>query len=332
MQNNQLSFSQAEYAKKKKTTRRDVFLEKMEHVVPWSRLVEVIEPYYPKGVGRGRPPIGIERMLRMYCLQQWYGLADEAVEDAVYDSQALSSFMGIDLSRESVPDATTLMGFRHLLEANDLTRAMLVEVNAMLLERGLLMTQGTLVDATLIAAPSSTKNIDHARDPEMHQTKKGNQWHFGMKAHIGVDRDSGLVHTVVSTAANVSDISQTPELLHGQETELWADAGYVGVDKREDMQAALIKNEQTLSLKLHVAKRRSTITKMTEGWQKAMAQAYEKLKAQVRARVEHPFHVVKNLFHYTKARYKGIKKNDCQLNMLFALSNLYMVREEVCAQ
>ena len=332
MQNNQLSFSQAEYAKKKKTTRRDVFLEKMEHVVPWSRLVEVIEPYYPKGVGRGRPPIGIERMLRMYCLQQWYGLADEAVEDAVYDSQALSSFMGIDLSRESVPDATTLMGFRHLLEANDLTRAMLVEVNAMLLERGLLMTQGTLVDATLIAAPSSTKNIDHARDPEMHQTKKGNQWHFGMKAHIGVDRDSGLVHTVVSTAANVSDISQTPELLHGQETELWADAGYVGVDKREDMQAALIKNEQTLSLKLHVAKRRSTITKMTEGWQKAMAQAYEKLKAQVRARVEHPFHVVKNLFHYTKARYKGIFKNDCQLNMLFALSNLYMVRAEVCAQ
>ena len=332
MQKHQLSFSQAEYAKKKKTTRRELFLEKMEHVVPWARLVEVIAPYYPKGGGRGRPPIGIERMLRMYCLQQWYGLADEAVEDAVYDSQALAKFMGIDSSREGVPDATTLMGFRHLLEANDLTRAMLVEVNAMLLERGLLMTQGTLVDATLIAAPSSTKNMDHARDPEMHQTKKGNQWHFGMKAHIGVDRDSGLVHTVVSTAANVSDISQTPELLHGQETELWADAGYVGVDKREDMQAALIKNEQTLTLKLHVAKRRSTITKMTEGWQKAMAQAYEKLKAQVRARVEHPFHVVKNLFHYKKARYKGIFKNDCQLNMLFALSNLYMVRAEVCAQ
>ena len=265
MQKHQLSFSQAEYAKKKKTTRRELFLEKMEHVVPWARLVEVIEPYYPKGVGRGHPPIGIERMLRMYCLQQWYGLADEAVEDAVYDSQALAKFMGNDSSREGVPDATTLMGFRHLLEANDLTRAMLVEVNAMLLERGLLMTQGTLVDATLIAAPSSTKNIDHARDPEMHQTKKGNQWHFGMKAHIGVDRDSGLVHTVVSTAANVSDISQTPELLHGQETELWADAGYVGVDKREDMQAALIKNERRQTLKLHVAKRRSTITRPRVG-------------------------------------------------------------------
>ena len=336
MQKHQLSFSQAEYAKKKKTTRREVFLEKMEHVVPWSRLVEVIEPYYPKSGahahvrGRGRPPIGIERMLRMYCLQQWYGLADEAVEDAVYDSQALSSFMGIDTSREGVPDATTLMKFRHLLEANDLTKAMLVEVNAMLLERGLLMTQGTLVDATLIAAPSSTKNRDHARDPEMHQTKKGNAWHFGMKAHIGVDRDSGLVHTLVSTAANVSDISQTPELLHGQETEMWADAGYVGVDKREDMQAALIKNEQTDTLKLHIAKRRSSIAKMAEGWQKTMAQAYEKLKAQVRAKVEHPFHVIKNLFHYKKARYKGIDKNDCQLNMLFALSNLYRVRGEVC--
>ena len=205
MQKHQLSFSQAEYAKKKKTTRREVFLEKMEHVVPWSRLVEVIEPHYPKSGAhvRGRPPIALERMLRMYWLQQWYGLADEAVEDAVYDSQALSGFMGIDRSPESVPDATTLMGFRHLLEENDKTQAMLVEVNAMLLERGLLMTQGTLVDATLMAAPSSTKNREHARDPEMHQTKKGNEWHFGMKAHIGVDRDSGLVHTVVSTAANV---------------------------------------------------------------------------------------------------------------------------------
>ena len=250
----------------------------------------------------------------------------------MYDSQALSEFMGIDLSRESVPDSTTLMGFRHLLEANDLTRAMLVELNALLLEQGLLMTEGTLVDATFIAAPSSTKNRAHARDPEMHQTKKGNEWHFGMKAHIGVDRDSGLVHTVLSTSANVSDISQTPALLHGQETELWADAGYVGVDKREDMKEALAKNEQTDSLKLHVAKRRSTITKMTEGWQKTMAQVYEKLKAQVRSRVEHTFHVVKNLFHYKKTRYQGIEKNDCQLNMLFALGNLYMLRAVVHPQ
>ena len=170
----QVSFAQAEYDKKKKRTRRELFLEQMEQVVPWARLIEVIEPHYPKGGKRGRPPIGLERMLRMYFVQQWYALADEAVEDAVYDSQALRNFMSIDLSQQSVPDATTLMGFRHLLEANDLPQAMLVEVNAMLIERGLLMSKGTLVDATLIAAPSSTKNQAHARDPEMHQAKKGN--------------------------------------------------------------------------------------------------------------------------------------------------------------
>jgi IS5 family transposase len=323
----QVSFAQAEYEKKKKRTRREVFLEKMEQVVPWTRLMQVIEPHYPKSGKRGRPPIGLERMLRMYFVQQWYGLADEAVEDAVYDSQALRNFMGIDLGRQSVPDATTLMGFRHLLEANDLTKAMLVEVNVMLMERGLLMTKGTLVDATLIAAPSSTKNKEHGRDPEMHQAKKGNQWHFGMKAHIGVDKDSGLVHTLTTTAANVSDISQTAALLHGQESDVWADAGYVGVEKREDMQQALNANEQTVQW--HVAKRRSTIEKLAEGWQKSMAQAYEKLKAQVRSRVEHPFHVVKNIFKYKKTRYKGLAKNDAQLNVLFALSNLYMVRGEL---
>lgn len=320
----QISFSEAEYAKKKKQTRREIFLGKMEQVVPWSRLMEVIAPHYPKSGKRGRPPIGLERMLRMYFVQQWYGLADEAVEDAVYDSQALRQFLNIDLSRQSVPDATTLMGFRHLLEAHNLTQAMLVEINAMLIERGLLMSKGTLVDATLIAAPSSTKNQAHARDPEMHQTKKGNQWHFGVKAHIGVDEESGLVHTVITTAANVSDISQTPALLHGQEQEVGADAGYVGVEKREDMKVALATNGQ--EVKWRVAKRRKSIQKMAEGWQKSLAQAYEKLKAKIRARVEHPFHVIKNIFKYKKTRYKGIAKNDVQLNMLFGLSNLYMAR------
>lgn len=323
----QVSFAQAEYDKKKKRTRREIFLAKMEQVVPWARLMEVIEPHYPKAGRRGRPPIGLERMLRMYFVQQWYGLADEAVEDAIYDSQALRNFMDIDLSRQSVPDATTLMGFRHLLEANDLPQAMLVEVNAMLIERGLLMSKGTLVDATLIAAPSSTKNQDHARDPEMHQTKKGNQWYFGLKAHIGVDKESGLVHTLVTTAANVSDISQTAALLHGQEQDVWLDAGYVGVEKREDMQAALTANAQ--EVKWHIAKRRRSIEKLVDGWQKNLAQAYEKLKAQVRARVEHPFHVVKNIFKYKKTRYKGLSKNDAQLNVLFALSNLYMVRGQL---
>ena len=320
----QISFSEAEYAKKKKQTRREIFLGKMEQVVPWSRLMEVIAPHYPKSGKRGRPPIGLERMLRMYFVQQWYGLADEAVEDAVYDSQALRQFLNIDLSRQSVPDATTLMGFRHLLEVHNLTQAMLVEINAMLIERGLLMSKGTLVDATLIAAPSSTKNQAHARDPEMHQTKKGNQWHFGVKAHIGVDEESGLVHTVITTAANVSDISQTPALLHGQEQEVGADAGYVGVEKREDMKEALATNGQ--EVKWRVAKRRKSIQKMAEGWQKSLAQAYEKLKAKIRARVEHPFHVIKNIFKYKKTRYKGIAKNDVQLNMLFGLSNLYMAR------
>lgn len=324
----QVSFAQAEYDKKKKRTRREIFLEKMEQVVPWARLVEVIEPHYPKSGKRGRPPIGLEKMLRMYFVQQWYGLADEAVEDAITDSQALRNFMAIDLSRQSVPDATTLMGFRHLLEAHDLTQAMLVEVNAMLIERGVLMSRGTLVDATLIAAPSSTKNREHARDAEMHQTKKGNQWHFGLKAHIGVDQESGLVHTLVTTAANVSDISQTAALLHGQEEAVWLDAGYVGVEKREDMQAALAINGQ--DLKWHIARRRKTIEKMVDGWQKKLAQAYEKCKAQVRARVEHPFHVVKNIFKYKKTRYKGLAKNDAQLNMLFALSNLYMARGPLC--
>lgn len=323
----QTSFAQAEYEKKKKRTRREVFLAKMEQVVPWARLIEVIEPHYPKSGRRGRPPIGLERMLRMYFVQQWYGLADEAVEDAIYDSQALRHFMGIDLSRESVPDATTLMGFRHLLEANHLPQAMLVEVNAMLIERGLLMSKGTLVDATLIAAPSSTKNKEHARDPDMHQTKKGNQWHFGLKAHIGVDKESGLVHTLVTTAANVSDISQTPALLHGQEEAVWADAGYVGVDKREDMQEALGANGQ--EVQWHVAKRRKTIETMADGWQKKLAQAHEKLKARVRAYVEHPFHVVKNIFKHKKVRYKGLAKNDAQLNVLFALSNLYMARDQL---
>jgi transposase, IS5 family len=323
----QVSFAQAEYDKKKKRTRRELFLAKMEQVVPWTRLMEVIEPHYPKSGKRGRPPIGLERMLRMYFVQQWYGLADEAVEDAIYDSQALRNFMDIDLCKQSVPDATTLMGFRHMLEANDLPQAMLVEVNAMLIERGLLMSKGTLVDATLIAAPSSTKNQEHARDPEMHQAKKGNQWYFGLKAHIGADQESGLVHTVVTTSANVSDISQTPALLHGQEQEAWLDAGYVGVEKREDMQAALAANGQ--EVKWHIAKRRKTVENMVDGWQKSLVQAYEKLKARVRARVEHPFHVVKNIFKYKKTRYKGLAKNDAQLNVLFALSNLYMVREKL---
>ena len=210
------SFSQAEYAGKKKQTRRDKFLAEMEQVVPWARLVARLQPFYPKGE-RGRPPVGLERMLRLYFLQQWYGLADEALEDALYDSQALRGFAGIDLAAVTVPDATTVMNFRHWLERHDLTKVLFDEVGSTLEERGLLMRQGTIVDATIIAAPPSTKNKSKARDPEMHQTKKGNEWHFGMKAHIGVDVASGVVHTLTGTASNEADINQTAGLLHGRE-------------------------------------------------------------------------------------------------------------------
>jgi IS5 family transposase len=325
--NQQMSFSEAEYRTKKKLTRRDIFLSGMEQVVPWSRLIAIVEPHYPKSGKRGRPPIGIERMLRMYFVQQWYGLANVAVEDAIYDSQALRKFCGIDLAVASVPDSTTLMDFRHLLEKNALAQAMLQEVNALLKERGLLMSQGTLIDATLIAAPSSTKNKPRTRDPEMHQAKKGNQWHFGMKAHIGVDAQSGLVHTIVSTAAHVSDVSQTANLMHVEETCVGADAGYVGAAKREEVRTKL--QGKAHELKWRIAKRRKLIKQMPECWQKDMALAYEKLKASIRAKVEHPFHIVKNIFKHKKTRYKGIGKNDAQLNVLFALSNLYMVRDKL---
>src|SRR3954468_13346907 len=228
------SFSQAEYAGKKKQTRRDKFLAEMEQVVPWARLVERLRPFYPKGE-RGRPPIGLERMLRIHFLQQWYGLADGAMEDALYDSQALRGFAGIDLAVAGVPEETTILNFRHWLEQHELSQALFAEVSAMLEERGLLMRQGTIVDATIIAAPPSTKNKQKSRDPEMHQTKKGNQWHFGMKAHIGVDVASGLVHTVKGTAANEADITQTAALLHGEEEDVFGDAGYTGADKRPEL-------------------------------------------------------------------------------------------------
>ena len=310
-----MSFAQSEYARKKKTTRREKFLAEMEQVVPWGRLVALIEPHYPAGK-RGRPPVGVEQMLRIYFLQQWYGLADAALEDTIYDSQAMRSFAGIDLGLESVPDATTLLKFRHLLEKHDLTKRIFEEVGALLRERKLLMREGTLVDATIIAAPSSTKNREGKRDPDMHQTKKGNQWHFGMKAHIGADAASGLVHSVEGTAANESDISQTHKLLHGAEKIVHADAGYTGVEKRAEIIAA------HSNIEWRVAARRSKIKEMPESWIKDLSVRFEKLKAQTRALVEHPFHIVKNLFKHRKTRYRGLKKNTAQLHILFALANL----------
>ena len=311
----QTSFAQAEFADKKKVTRREKFLARMEEVLPWVRLLAVIAPHYPKGE-RGRPPLGLERMLRVYFLQQWYGLADEALEDALYDSQALRSFARLDLAAEGVPDATTLLKFRRLLETHDLCKGLFTAINADLTARGLLLREGTLVDATLIAAAPSTKNREKQRDPEMHQTKKGNQWYFGMKAHIGADRASKLVHTVVATAANVADITKTAELLHGEEQQVHADAGYTGVEKRAEIVALKRK------IDWQIASKRGLIKALAEGAEKEVRKAVEKAKASVRAFVEHPFHIVKNLFRHRKVRYRGLAKNGHQLHTLFGLANV----------
>jgi IS5 family transposase len=320
----QTSFAQAEFTAKKKTTRRERFLARMEEVIPWERLLAVIAPHYPKGE-RGRPPMGLERMLRVYFLQQWYALADEALEDALYDSQALQRFARIELGAEGVPDATTLLKFRRLLETHDLCKGLFAAINADLAARGLLLREGTLLDATLIAAPSSTKNEKRERDPEMHQTRKGNQWHFGMKAHIGADRDSKLVHTLQVTAANVADITKTAELLHGEETQVHADAGYTGVQKRPE----IIALERPIDWQ--IAAKRGLIKAMAEGAQKDALKAVEKARAAVRAFVEHPFHIVKNLFGYRKTRYRGLAKNGHQLHTLFALANLLISARPVSA-
>ena len=321
---NQTSFAHAEFTAKKKRTRRERFLARMEAVIPWAQLLAVVAPHYPKGE-RGRPPIGLERMLRVYFLQQWYALADEALEDALYDSQALQRFAGIELDAEGVPDATTLLKFRRLLETHDLCKALFTAINADLAARGLLLRAGTLVDATLIAAPSSTKNEKRERDPEMHQTKKGNQWHFGLKAHLGTDRDSTLVHTVVVTAANVADIAKTAELLHGKETQVHADAGDTGVEKRPEIVAL------ARPIDWQIAGKRGLIKALAEGAQKEAIKAVEHAKAAVRAFVEHPFHIVKNLFRHRKTRYRGLAKNGHQLHTLFGLANVVIAARRVAA-
>ncbi len=325
----QISFAQAEFAGKKKVTRRERFLTDMEQVVPWQTLLEALAPYYyPKaGGGAGRPPVGLERMLRMYFLQQWFTLADEALEDAIYDSQALRNFMGIDLAVESVPDATTLLKFRRLLEANGLTKSLFDAINAELSRRGLLLHEGTMVDASIVAAPASTKNREKQRDPDMHQTRKGKQYYFGMKAHIGADVESGLVHTVVATAANEADVNQTEHLLHGAENVVFADAGYTGADKREAL--------KDKPIEWHVAMKRGKLKAMAEGRLKDLLTRRERLRAQIRSSVEHPFHVVKNLFGHRKVRYKGLAKNQAQLFTLFGLANLVIAKNELlgtCSQ
>ena len=314
----QSSFSELEYAAKKRQTRRDRFLAEIEAVTPWPSLTKVIAPYNPSSGGRGRPPVGLERILRMYVAQQCFGLSDEGIEDALYDSQAIRRFVGIDLNREAAPDATTLLKFRHLLETHHLTESIFNAINAHLAEKGLFLREGTIVDATLIAAPPSTKNKEGKRDEEMHQTKKGNQWHFGMKAHIGVDAQSGLVHSLVGTAANVHDVTQAQALLHGDETDVFGDAGYQGVEKREE--------NLELPVTWHVAMRPGKRKALSKTAVDELLENIEHTKASIRAKVEHPFHVVKNLFLHRKTRYKGLAKNTAQLFSLFGFANLVLAR------
>jgi transposase, IS5 family len=297
-------------------TRKRQFLEQMDQVVPWAALVELIAPYYPEG-RTGRPPFGLQTMLRTHFMQQWFSLSDPAMEEAFFDTPLYREFAQLqELSR--LPDESTILRFRHRLEEHKLSEQILQTVNDLLTERGLLLKVGTAIDATLIAAPTSTKNKDKARDPEMHSSKKGNQWYFGMKAHIGVDADSGLVHSVRGTSGHVSDIAEGNSLLHGEEKFGYGDAGYQGIKKRPDAKESVI---------WHIAMRpgqRKKLNKTNEA--DAMLDQVEKLKAGVRAKVEHPFRVIKRQFGHVKVRYRGLKKNTAQLFTLFALSNLWMVR------
>lgn len=285
-------------------------------LIPWKAWVDIVRPYYPKG-RRGRPPQGIETMLRMYLLQTWFSLSDEAVEDAIYDSYAMRSFMGIDFATRQAPDATTLCKFRRLLTENGLQEKIFEDLNQRLEAAGIMMRGGSIVDATIISAPSSTKNATGERDPEMHSTKKNKQYYFGMKAHIGVDAGSGLVHSLTTTPANTSDIAETHKLIRDDDSFCYADAGYMGIEKR----AEIVSDAHLSSIDWKVARRRSTLKGVPE-W--APEREIERRKASVRSKVEQPFHVVKGIFGYAKTRYRGLAKNEAHLFMLFALSNLEM--------
>lgn len=292
----------------RKTTRKAEFLSRMDTLVPWAEFCSVIEPYYPKA-GDGRRPIGLERMLRMYFIANWFNLADVACEDALYDVEAFRDFCRIDLGRERVPDATTLLNFRHLLEQNELGAALFAKVGELLLASGLKLSGGTIVDATIIAAPSSTKNADKARDPEMHQTKKGNQWHFGMKVHIGVDSRHGLTHSASITPANVHDSQELPNLLHGNETRLYGDSAYIG---QKDVLKEISPNAKDFT-----NKRASRNRPLTDADKET-----NRRKSQVRAKVEHPFRPLKSIYGFAKARYRGLVKNANRAFALLALINI----------
>lgn len=313
----QCTLAESGFELQHKRTRREVFLGEMDQVVPWAQLCVLIEPYYAKEPdGAGRRPVGLERMLRIYFLQQWYDLSDPAMEESLYDSAAMRRFVGIDLGRERAPDETTILKFRHLLEAHHLGDALFKQVLAYLHDKGFKLARGTIVDATLIAAPSSTKNREGLRDPEMHQTKKGNQWYFGMKGHIGVDSRSKLIHSVVATPANVHDSRVLAELLHGHETRVWGDSAYTG---QRDVIAQAAPAAQDFTHEKGARNRPLTDAQ----------KARNRTKSKVRAKGEHPFLVIKRIFKFDKVRYRGLLKNTHRLVVTCALTNLYLVRKSL---
>ncbi len=309
----QLTFAEAEYAIKKRTTRREKFLAQLEHLVPWQKLNQQLSKGYKKA-GPGRPPYPLETMLRIHIMQLVYNLSDPEMEDYLYEVESMRRFAHLRLS-ESIPDETTILNFRHYLEGHKFGKRIFETINQHLADKGLRLREGTIVDATIIAAPTSLKNADGERDPEMHQTKKGNQWHHGMKMHIGVDDGLGLIHSIATTAAHEHDITQTDKLLHGEEQRVWADAGYVGVEKREEHAKRLVE--------WFIAMRPGKRAKMAKT--NPLAQA-EKIKASVRAKVEHAFFYIKCVFHYNKVRYRGLAKNTNRLYVLAGLTNLIRMK------
>ena len=319
MDSKQLTLGDIEYASRKKLTRREEFLQAMDGIIPWAAWIEIIRPHYPSGK-RGRPVRGIETMLRMYLLQVWFNLSDVGVEDAIYDSYAMRTFMKLNFLSEQVPDATTLLKFRHLLEAHKIGEQIFEDLKNRLDKAGLLMHGGSIVDATIIHAPSSTKNAKGKRDEEMHQVKKGNQWHFGMKVHAGVDAGTGFVHTITGTAANVHDSQQISELIRPDDEVIYGDSGYLGASEQEAIQT----NEDFSKIEFRINKRPSSLKIKDcykgENWDKKI----ERIKSSVRCKVEHPFLIVKRYFGYCKVAYKGIEKNMNRFNLLFACANLLM--------
>jgi IS5 family transposase len=315
----QQTFSDIEYSNRRKKTKREEFLEIMNEIIPWDEWVALIQPHYFDGK-RGRPPLGIEKMLRMYLLQIWFSLSDEGVEDAIYDSYAMRKFMGIDFIHEQAPDATTLLKFRHLIEKSGLGKAFFEAINRCLEQCGHIMKGGTIVDATLISAPSSTKNASGSRDPEMHQTKKGNQWYFGMKCHIGVDAGTGYIHGIAATGANVHDIAEASKLIRPEDEVFYGDAGYLGLNKRPEITEDAHKSQIDYRIAERPGKKRS----MEHGPARDWYCHIEYRKASVRAKVEHAFRIIKNIFGFKKVCYRGIAKNLNRLYLLAASANLLM--------